>query len=195
MIKKLTCISILTISLFANTEISLYGESISSFGNPYMVLFGEKNKSISVYSENKDIKLKVTSNYKGYKEDFIILKNETILNILKQSFGEEYKVNINKNSDISVNVISGKIDIDYMDLDNNLQSLREIVVELNVELIKNGIKMTKTISLDQTLGDSSKNYSGFITTDDKIDLTLTSINKVIQVIIEREIFNLIKEVK
>lgn len=191
MIKKLTCISILTISLFANTEISLYGESISSFGNPYMVLFGEKNKSISVYSENKDIKLKVTSNYKGYKEDFIILKNETILNILKQSFGEEYKVNINKNSDISVNVISGKIDIDYMDLDNNLQSLREIVVEL----IKNGIKMTKTISLDQTLGDSSKNYSGFITTDDKIDLTLTSINKVIQVIIEREIFNLIKEVK
>lgn len=62
---------------------------------------------------------------------------------MKQFYGEEYKVVLDNNADIKMNVLSGEVSIDYIDLENNIQSLREVIVSLDVEVIANGIKINK----------------------------------------------------
>jgi hypothetical protein len=194
MIKKILTISLFSSFLFAE-NISLTGETVSSLGNPYRTVFGEKNKSIKIFSEHKEIILKVDSNFNGPKEKEMILENKTVLNILNQFYGEEYKILIDKNSNISLNVLSGNVSLDYVNFDNNLQSLKEVVVTLNIELIINGTKINKTVSLDQTLGESNKNYRGYITTEDKLDLSIMSVKEIVTKIIEKEIINILKETK
>lgn len=194
MIKKILLISLLSSFLFAE-NVSLTGETIASLGNPYRVIFGEKNKTMKVYSDKKEIKLKVDSNYKGIDNKEFILENETIVNVLKQFYGEEYKVILDKDSNISLNVLSGEVSIDYTDLENNIQTLREVVVSLNIEIISNKGKLNKKVSLDHTLGDKQNGYSGMITNEDISKLRIKTINQLIVEIIEREIFNELKEIK
>ena len=194
MIKKILLISLLSSFLFAE-NVSLTGETIDSLGNPYRVIFGEKNKTMKVYSDKKEIKLKVDSNYKGIDNKEFILENETIVNVLKQFYGEEYKVILDKDSNISLNVLSGEVSIDYTDLENNIQTLREVVVSLNIEIISNKGKLNKKVSLDHTLGDKQNGYSGMITNEDISKLRIKTINQLIVEIIEREIFNELKEIK
>ena len=194
MIKKILTISLLSSFLFAE-NVSLTGETIASLGNPYRVIFGEKNKTMKVYSDKKEIKLKVDSNYKGIDNKEFILENETIVNVLKQFYGEEYKVILDKDSNISLNVLSGEVSIDYTDLENNIQTLREVVVSLNIEIISNKGKLNKKVSLDHTLGDKQNGYSGMMTNEDISKLRIKTINQLIVEIIEREIFNELKEIK
>ena len=194
MIKKILLISLLSSFLFAE-NVSLTGETIASLGNPYRVIFGEKNKTMKVYSDKKEIKLKVDSNYKGIDNKEFILENETIVNVLKQFYGEEYKVILDKDSNISLNVLSGEVSIDYTDLENNIQTLREVVVSLNIEIISNKGKLNKKVSLDHTLGDKQNGYSGMMTNEDISKLRIKTINQLIVEIIEREIFNKLKEIK
>ncbi|PRM91896.1 hypothetical protein CJ672_07970 [Arcobacter cryaerophilus gv. occultus] len=194
MIKKILLISLLSSFLFAE-NVSLTGETIASLGNPYRVIFGEKNKTMKVYSDKKEIKLKVDSNYKGIDNKEFILENETIVNVLKQFYGEEYKVILDKDSNISLNVLSGEVSIDYTDLENNIQTLREVVVSLNIEIISNKGKLNKKVSLDHTLGDKQNGYSGMMTNEDISKLRIKTINQLIVEIIEREIFNELKEIK
>ena len=191
MIKKILLISLLSSFLFAE-NVSLTGETIASLGNPYRVIFGEKNKTMKVYSDKKEIKLKVDSNYKGIDNKEFILENETIVNVLKQFYGEEYKVILDKDSNISLNVLSGEVSIDYTDLENNIQTLREVVVSLNIEIISNKGKLNKKVSLDHTLGDKQNGYSGMMTNEDISKLRIKTINQLIVEIIEREIFNELK---
>ena len=193
-IKKILLISLLSSFLFAE-NVSLTGETIASLGNPYRVIFGEKNKTMKVYSDKKEIKLKVDSNYKGIDNKEFILENETIVNVLKQFYGEEYKVILDKDSNISLNVLSGEVSIDYTDLENNIQTLREVVVSLNIEIISNKGKLNKKVSLDHTLGDKQNGYSGMMTNEDISKLRIKTINQLIVEIIEREIFNELKEIK
>ena len=194
MIKKILLISLLSSFLFAE-NVSLTGETIASLGNPYRVIFGEKNKTMKVYSDKKEIKLKVDSNYKGIDNKEFILENETIVNVLKQFYGEEYKVILDKDSNISLNVLSGEVSIDYTDLENNIQTLREVVVSLNIEIISNKGKLNKKVSLDHTLGDKQNGYSGMMTNEDISKLRIKTINQLIVEIIEREIYNELKEIK
>ena len=194
MIKKILLISLLSSFLFAE-NVSLTGETIASLGNPYRVIFGEKNKTMKVYSDKKEIKLKVDSNYKGIDNKEFILENETIVNVLKQFYGEEYKVILDKDSNISLNVLSGEVSIDYTELENNIQTLREVVVSLNIEIISNKGKLNKKVSLDHTLGDKQNGYSGMMTNEDISKLRIKTINQLIVEIIEREIFNELKEIK
>ena len=194
MIKKILLISLLSSFLFAE-NVSLTGETIASLGNPYRVIFGEKNKTMKVYSDKKEIKLKVNSNYKGLDNKEFILENETIVNVMKQFYGEEYKVVLDKNSNVSLNVLSGEVSIDYTDLENNIQTLREVVVSLNIEIISNKGKLNKKVSLDHTLGDKQNGYSGMMTNEDISKLRIKTINQLIVEIIEREIFNELKEIK
>lgn len=80
-------------------------------------------------------------------------------------------------------------------MENNIQSLREVIVSLDVEVITNGIKINKKVSLDHTLGEKNKNYSGYITTEDKLDLSIMSVKEIVIKIIEKEIINILKETK
>ena len=194
MIKKILTIGLLSSFLFAE-NISLTGETLSQLGNPYKIIFGEKNKTIKVFSDKKEIKLKVNSNYNGSKEEFV-LNNESIIFVMKQFYGEEYKVIVDNKSDVYLNILSGEVNLDYTDLENNIQTLREIVVSLNVEIIINGNKINKKITLDNTLGDkNNSDYQGFITNEDIMNLKITSVKENVIKIIERELFNIMRETK
>ena len=102
---------------------------------------------------------------------------------------------LDKDSNISLNVLSGEVSIDYTDLENNIQTLREVVVSLNIEIISNKGKLNKKVSLDHTLGDKQNGYSGMMTNEDISKLRIKTINQLIVEIIEREIFNELKEIK
>lgn len=194
MIKKILTIGLLSSFLFGE-NISLTGETLSQLGNPYKIIFGEKNKKIKVYSDKKEIKLKVNSNFNGQKEEFV-LENESVISVMKQFYGEEYKVIVDNKSDISLNILSGEVSLDYTDLDNNIQTLREIVVSLNIEMNINGNKINKKITLDNTLGDkNNSDYQGFITNEDIMNLKIMSVKENVIRIIERELFNIMKETR
>lgn len=194
MIKKILTIGLLSSFLFGE-NISLTGETLSQLGNPYKIIFGEKNKIIKVYSDKKEIKLKVNSNFNGPKEEFV-LENESVISVMKQFYGEEYKVIVDNKSDISLNILSGEVSLDYTDLDNNIQTLREIVVSLNIEMNINGNKINKKITLDNTLGDkNNSDYQGFITNEDIMNLKIMSVKENVIRIIERELFNIMKETR
>lgn|GEM_PF-6323547 len=194
MIKKILTIGLLSSFLFGE-NISLTGETLSQLGNPYKIIFGEKNKIIKVYSDKKEIKLKVNSNFNGQKEEFV-LENESVISVMKQFYGEEYKVIVDNKSDISLNILSGEVSLDYTDLDNNIQTLREIVVSLNIEMNINGNKINKKITLDNTLGDkNNSDYQGFITNEDIMNLKIMSVKENVIRIIERELFNIMKETR
>lgn len=194
MIKKILTIGLLSSFLFGE-NISLTGETLSQLGNPYKIIFGEKNKIIKIYSDKKEIKLKVNSNFNGQKEEFV-LENESVISVMKQFYGEEYKVIVDNKSDISLNILSGEVSLDYTDLDNNIQTLREIVVSLNIEMNINGNKINKKITLDNTLGDkNNSDYQGFITNEDIMNLKIMSVKENVIRIIERELFNIMKETR
>ena len=90
MIKKL----LLTLSLFVNLSfgnsetISLTGDfAKNDLGNPFRALLEKKDKSISIFSENKDVSLKVetdlrgSSKFSGFSKDYpttLILNNSSV---------------------------------------------------------------------------------------------------------------------
>ena len=66
---------------------------------------------------------------------------------------------------------------------------------MNIEIISNKGKLNKKVSLDHTLGDKQNGYSGMMTNEDISKLRIKTINQLIVEIIEREIFNELKEIK
>ena len=86
--------------VFAANTIELTGEYAKDLGNPFRVLLEKKDKNISIFSQNNDVVLKVESdldkdstflNRLDHPSSYI-LKNETIENVVKQFYGEEYNV-------------------------------------------------------------------------------------------------------
>lgn len=189
--------------LFATNTIELTGEYAKNLGNPFRVLLEKKDKNISIFSQNKDVILKVESNldnnsiYSNRLEhpSTYTLKNETIENVVKQFYGEEFNVILgNEKSDVLVNVVSGKVMLTYMDTEQNqiAHLLTKIEVELVVEVIKNGIKSSKTILMDNKLGINGTNYSLSLTSEDLKNIEIKSLSIYINNIIEFEIYKTIK---
>lgn len=104
MINKLLLTLSLFVSLsFGNIEtISLTGDfAKNDLSNPFRALLEKKDKSISIFSQNRDVVLKVENDLKNsdifnrplkeYPSE-IILKNSSVENVLKVYYSEEYKV-------------------------------------------------------------------------------------------------------
>ena len=164
----------------------------------------KKDKNISIFSQNNDVVLKVESdldkdstflNRLDHPSSYI-LKNETIENVVKQFYGEEYNVVLgNEQSDVIVNILSGKIMLTYKDIDENqiANLLTKVEVELVVEIIKNGVKTVKTILMDNKLGIEGKNYRLSITSDDFKNIEIKYLNVHVNNIIEVEIYKVLKD--
>lgn len=209
MIKKL----LLTLSLFVNLSfgnsetISLTGDfAKNDLGNPFRALLEKKDKSISIFSENKDVSLKVetdlqgSSKFSGFSKDYpttLILKNSSIMNVLKAYYGEEYQVSIKENADVVVNVLGGKLVLEhFFDDETSIRPmLKKITVSLDIEIVKNGIKIVKSVKMDNKLGKTGKDYKYSITSKDFEKIEFKNLNKHIQNIIEFEIYKSIKESK
>ncbi len=201
MIKKL----LLTLSLFVNLSfgnsetISLTGDfAKNDLGNPFRALLEKKDKSISIFSENKDVSLKVetdlrgSSKFSGFSKDYpttLILNNSSVQNVLKVYYSEEYKVEVKEKADVIVNVLGGKIELEhFFDDDKNIRPiLKKIIVNLNVEIIKNGIKTTQNITLDDKLGKEDTSYK-WTMREDTFKRNPLSLFKNVPEIIENQIY-------
>lgn len=195
-----TCLVIsLTTSIFAN-DIKLTGEFSELYGNPFMKIIKEnKTNTVNICSQSETIKLPVESNLDNtnfmsqikHKNSYII-DNKTVENVLEDYFSEDN--NIKKScGEYEVNIKSGKIILTYTDFENNqLEILQKVEVSLQVELINNktGFKKVENITMDNTLGRKGDNYNWSITTD--INLKIEQLEKIIQKIIETEIYTVIK---
>ncbi len=201
MINKLLLTLSLFVSLsFGNIEtISLTGDfAKNDLSNPFRALLEKKDKSISIFSQNRDVVLKVENDLKNsdifnrplkeYPSE-IILKNSSVENVLKVYYSEEYKVEVKEKADVIVNVLGGKIELEhFFDDDKNIRPiLKKIIVNLNVEIIKNGIKTTQNITLDDKLGKEDTSYK-WTMREDTFKRNPLSLFKNVPEIIENQIY-------
>ena len=197
--KKILCLLFLSFSLIFAETISLSGDyAKNNLSNPFKALLEKKEKTISVNAENKDVVLKVENDLKNndifnrplkeYPSE-IILKNSSVKNVLKIYYGEEYKVEVKEKADVIVNVLGGKIELEhFFDDDKNIRPiLKKIIVNLNVEIIKNGIKTTQNITLDDKLGKEDTSYK-WTMREDTFKRNPLSLFKNVPEIIENQIY-------
>lgn len=197
--KKILCLLFLSFSLIFAETISLSGDyAKNDLSNPFKVLLEKKEKTISVNAENKDVVLKVENDLKNndifnrplkeYPSE-IILKNSSVKNVLKIYYSEEYKVEVKEKADVIVNVLGGKIELEhFFDDDKNIRPiLKKIIVNLNVEIIKNGIKTTQNITLDDKLGKEDTSYK-WTMREDTFKRNPLSLSKNVPQIIENQIY-------
>lgn len=205
--KKISLAFLLSATLlFASNTIELTAEYAKDLGNPFRVLLEKKDKDISIYSENKDVILPVESNLDNnsiYSMNLqhpktFVLKNESVENVVKQFYAEEFNViKGDSKSNVIVNVLSGKVMLDYMDVEQNQQMthLTKVEVELVVEVIKNGVRTEKKVLMDDKLGVNGNNYDLTLTIDDILNIKISSMKKNIHNIIEYELYIATKDTK
>lgn len=203
--KKISLAFLLSATLlFASNTIELTAEYAKDLGNPFRVLLEKKDKDISIYSEKKDVILPVESNLDNnsmYSMNLqhpktFVLKNESVENVVKQFYAEEFNViKGDSKSNVIVNVLSGKVMLDYMDVEQNQQMthLTKVEVELVVEVIKNGVRTEKKVFMDDKLGMENVNYKWTITVDDIKRISIQSLDSIINNIIEFSIYDKIKD--
>lgn len=199
--KKISLAFLLSATLlFASNTIELTAEYAKDLGNPFRVLLEKKDKDISIYSEKKDVILPVESNLDNnsiYSMNLqhpktFVLKNKSVENVVKQFYAEEFNViKGDSKSNVIVNVLSGKVMLDYMDVEQNqrMTHLTKVEVELVVEVIKNGVKSTKTVLMDDKLGIEKTEYKWTLRTN-IFNLEIKNISDYIKEIIENEIYTI-----
>ena len=197
--KKIILLILTIISFAAANKIQLTGEYSNQLGNPFRKLLNEGNtQTISIYSENKDVVLPVTSNLDNSSAfnrlqhpTKFVLNNKSVENVVEDYYIEEFKVE-HKKGGITVNVISGNIDLTYVNVDDNqhITHLSKVEVTLVVEITKNGQTTKKSITMDNTLGRTGDNYDFTIRTT--LDFSIKYIDKIIKEIIENSIYNNLK---
>ncbi len=199
--KKIVLMVMLMISSMFGNELVLSGEYAKDLGNPFRVLLEKKDKNISIHSIDKDVVLKVESNLDNdsifrthlqHPKTFV-LKNKSVENVVKQYYGEEYNVVLGDlSSAVVVNVLSGRVILDYMDVENQHNILKKVEVELTAEIVENGVKRIETVLMDDKLGKKGKDYSWTITTEDITKISLNTIDEIIKNIIEISLYTKVK---
>lgn len=186
-------------SLFASqATVELTGEFSEKLGNPFKRVLEKKEKTVSIYSENKEVVLKVDSNLsssmfnqvQGKHVDEIIVNNKTIENVLEDFYSEEYMVQRgDANSDYVVNIVSGSVYITYNETEdtNTVNHINNIVV--NLVVMVNGVE--KKVTLDKNLFNDGVNYSWAIVIND-LNIDFKNYIEKTQMIIENIIYDSLK---
>lgn len=202
--KKVVLASLLLATVvFARTEtMELTGEYAQYLGNPFKDALGiEKKGAINIFSDEKDVILKVESNFrdgdfltKNPHPEAIILKNKSIQNVVKNYYAEDYTVNYSKENAVIVNVVSGVVELTYSSdfNQNSMRHLMGIEVKLVLSISRNGQIVEKEVVMDHKLN-KKIGYKGFLTSDDFDFDSLTPLYS--SVIIENQIFNALKEIR
>ena len=188
--------------LFAST-IELSGEYSQRLGNPFKVLLEKKDKTITVFSNKNDVVLSVKSNLDRnsiynrsiYHPGSYTVKNSSVVNVLKQFYGEKYFVRVSNNFNVLVNILSGKVNLSYNNFKqmHRASHLRSVKVDLNVEIVIDGKRIEKSISMDNKLGITGDDYNWTI--QRKVDFNIDKLDETIQNIIEYEIYVLLSTLK
>lgn len=188
---------VLATAVFARTEtIELTGEYSEQLGNPFKkVLNINKTKNINIYSEDKDVVLKVEDNLNRdmflsiQHPEKIVLKNKSIENITEDFYIEDFNVYHSKENAIVVDLISGIVSLTYFNEDDKNQIHQLSRIEVTLIASVNGVK--KEIKMDHTLNKKGEDYDWVISSDMAIDLS--SLADRVQEIIETELYVLLQK--
>ncbi len=194
--KKIILLSLLVLTTVFSSTINLTGEYSNQLGNPFRKLLNEGNtKTINIYSSNKNVVLSVTSNLDNsnnygqlqHPKEFI-LNNKSVENVVEDFYIEEFEV-FHKEGGLIVNILSGSINLDYVDIDNNqqLNHLNKVEITLNLEIVRNGEKVLKVIKMDNTLGRTGDTFDFTIRTT--FDFEIKNLDRIVREIIENSIYN------
>lgn len=183
-------------ALFGKTEtIELTGKYSEQLGNPFKrVLNINKSKTINIYSENKDVVLKVNSNLESgnfivnYQHPYkIVLKNKSVEKVVEDFYSEDFIIKHSKSNAINVNVVSGSVYLTYGDeRTNGINHLIGIEVNLLISVNGKEMKITMNHNVEKPVA-----YRGQITSDD-FNLNIFSLLDSAEEIIENIIYKGIK---
>ena len=195
--KRIILASLLLASaVFAKTEtMELTGVYSEQMGNPFKkVLNINKTKNINIYSENKDVVLKVESNltrditHMIPHPEKIIVKNKSAENILEDFYIEDFNVVHSSNNAVTLNIISGDVSLNYSFADERVGAHHLMGIEVNLLVSINGIE--KKITMDETLGKKGQDYDLIISKSITIDTA--NLKEKVHEIIETSLYILIK---
>lgn len=193
MFKKSVFITCFFSSLLYCQDIPLSGDSIQRYTNPYRVIFEDKNKPLHIFSEDKLVSFSVSSNSSNnLLNSSFSLHNKDLENVLKSIFESEYNIIPNSKGGLELNIIKASVFLDYADSNDLL--VKNVSVDITFSITKNGSTFTKQIVLDKSLGEDNRSYKGFITNEDFQNLSSNSTVDLISKILEKEIFNVVKDV-
>ena len=188
---------LLAAAVFARTEtMELTGVYSEQMGNPFKkVLNINKTKSINIYSEDKDVVLKVESNLdRGFTSSNdhpseFVFKNKTVENVLEDFYSEDFIVAHALEDAKIVNVISGDVSLTYSNAEERSGVHHLSGIEITLLVSVNGVE--KKITMDQTLGKKGENYDWVLSTD--IKFNVSSLKEKVQEIIETQLYVAIQE--
>jgi hypothetical protein len=188
---------LLATAVFAKTEtMELTGVYSEQMGNPFKkVLNINKTKSINIYSEDKDVVLKVESNLdRGFTSSNehpseFVFKNKTVENVLEDFYSEDFIVAHALEDAKIVNVISGDVSLTYSNAEERSGVHHLSGIEITLLVSVNGVE--KKITMDQTLGKKGQNYDWVISANLKFNVS--SLKEKVQKIIETQLYVAIQE--
>lgn len=193
--KKIILITLFSVAaLFAQTEtINLTGKYSEQLGNPFKrVLNTNKTETKNIFSETKDVVLKVDSNLenknftiKNQHPNSIILKNKSVENVVEDFYSEDFIVNRAADNAVAVNILKGSV---YLTYTNEEENGALIGVEVKLTVSVNGKE--KEIVMDQNV-EKPVAYRGHVTADD-FDFNKVSLTETVNEIIENIIYKGLK---
>lgn len=180
---KTAMIACLAVSSYG-TEIVLNGEKAKENINPFKeVLNVPKKGDISINIKNDKLVLPVETNLRSTiyhnqrHNDTYTISKESLNNVVSIFAGEDYRIN-NTGDTLTFEVLSGKIEILYMEDEDKVDNMITKVEATLIYVDFKGRTIKQTIVMDHKLGVTGDNYDWTIST--KKDYLVKSLNKQIQ---------------
>lgn len=180
-------------SLFAEeNQIILDGSSLNRIKNPFNFL--EPKSNVVVNSISKQIVIPVetdlsdrASHYALVPKEFVI-NNSELENILKIFLDDKRNVSY---KNISIELLSANINILFDEFeDHNLYTLSDVILDLELKIIKDGVSTIHKSSMNKKLNHDVKDISLSLTID---DFETVKINEAINKEFEYSIFTLLSK--
>jgi hypothetical protein len=181
-----------SVSLCAENSIKLDGGSLEKIKNPFNFLTEKSN--VVINSIDKQIVIPVETDlsnrnqYHNVVPKEFVINNSEIENILKIYLEDKREVPYKS---ISMELISGKVNILFNEFeDERIYTLSDVILELEIKIIKDGVVTIKKSKMNKTFGNDTKDFRLTLTTD---DFKLLKIEEAIKKEFEYSIFQILNK--
>lgn len=181
-----------SVSLLAENSIKLDGGSLEKIKNPFNFL--TEKSSVVINSIDKKIIIPVETDlsnrnqYHNVVPKEFVINNSEIENILKIYLEDKREVPYKS---ISIELISGKVNILFNEFeDERIYTLSDVVLDLEIKIIRDGIASIQKSSMNKTFGNDVKDIRLTLTTD---DFSLLKVNEAIKKEFEYSIFQILNK--
>lgn len=176
----------------SENSIVLNGSSLERIKNPFSFLTPKSN--VVINSIDKKIIIPVETDlsnrnqYHNVVPKEFVINNSEIENILKIYLEDKREVPYKS---ISIELISGKVNILFNEFeDERIYTLSDVILDLEIKIIKDGIASIQKSSMNKTFGNDAKDVRLTLTTD---DFSLLKVNEAITKEFEYSIFRILNK--